>query len=107
MMGKTDLHELRQSIRKESRAREKAAAAADAGPKLTAQQLKVVRKAVDGDGIVEWSRTRGLGSSSWERMMTRLCGLGLFRGYVHGGYEITDAGRAADRRPQAGQPHAD
>ena len=31
MMGRTDLHELRQSIRKESRAREKAAAAADAG----------------------------------------------------------------------------
>jgi hypothetical protein len=107
MMGKTDLHELRQSIRKESRAREKAAASADAGPKLTAQQLKVVRRAVDGNGIVEWGRTRGLASSSWERMMVRLCGLGLFRGYVHGGYEITDAGRAADGRPQAGRPVAD
>lgn len=107
MMGKTDLHELRQSIRKESRAREKAAAAADAGPKLTAQQLKVVRRAVDGNGIVEWGRTRGLASSSWERMMARLCGLGLFRRYVHGGYEITDAGRAADGRPQAGRPIAD
>ena len=107
MMGKTDLHELKQSIREESRAREKAAAAADAGPRLTAQQLKVVRKAVDGNGIVEWGGTRGLASSSWERMMARLCGLGLFRGYVRGGYEITDAGRAADGRPQAGRAAAD
>ncbi len=39
--------------------------------------------------------------------MARLCGLGLFRGYVHGGYEITDAGRAADGRPQAERPAAD
>lgn len=103
MMGKTDLHELRQSIRAQNRKRENAAASADAAPKLTAPQLKQVQRAVDGKGIVEWGRTRGLASASWERMMERLCALGLFRRYVHGGYEITDTGRAAHLRQRDGR----
>ena len=34
----------------------------------------------------------GMGRASWERMMERLAKHGLVRPYVHGGYEITDAG---------------
>jgi hypothetical protein len=104
MMGKTDLHELRKSVREQNRKREKAAASAEAVPKLTAPQLRQVHRAVDGNGLVEWQRTRGLASASWERMMERLCTLGLFRRYVHGGYEITDAGRAVHVRQRGGRP---
>jgi hypothetical protein len=37
----------------------------------------------------------GLGAAAKRRMMDRLCIMGLFTKYVHGGYEITAAGRAA------------
>ncbi len=39
--------------------------------------------------------TTGFGVTSSERMAQRLCELGLLKPYVHGGHEITEAGRGA------------
>jgi hypothetical protein len=47
-------------------------------------------------GVVERPHLRsGLASASWDRMMVRLEQAGYVTPYVHGGYEITDAGRTA------------
>lgn len=37
---------------------------------------------------------KGLARAAWERCAAVLCTLGLARPYPHGGYEVTDAGRA-------------
>lgn len=106
MMDKTELHELSRSVRAARRLREKAAAPAASTVSLTKAQAAQVRRAVDGNGLVEDYGTNGLARAGWIRMMERLCEAGLFRRYVHGGYEITDAGRAADGRSRPG-PTAD
>lgn len=93
MMGRSDLHEASRSIGAERRAREEAST-------LTKAQAAQVHRAVDGNGVLEHRGTNGLARAGWARMMERLCAAGLFRRYVHGGYEITDLGRAADRRPK-------
>lgn len=46
----------------------------------------------------------GLGAAAKRKMMDRLCLMGLFRPYVHGGWEITDAGRAAITAGERGTP---
>jgi predicted transcriptional regulator len=59
------------------------------------QQMKAMRLAAGHKlGVVEYMGTRGLGSSSWARMMDRLSKQGFVQPYVHGGYEITESGRA-------------
>ncbi len=63
-------------------------------PRLTrAQRMVLFNTASSASGIAEYRNTHGLGHSSWERKMIRLCELGYFRPYVHGGYEITEAGK--------------
>lgn len=96
MMSKTDLHELSRSIKAERRNREKATVPSP----LTKAQAAQVHRAVDGNGVLEHRGTNGLARAGWTRMMERLCAGGFFRTYVHGGYEITDLGRAADGRPK-------
>lgn len=98
MMGKTELHELSRSIRAEQRKRAKEAAASAPRPSLTEAQTAQVRRAVDAGGILDERIANGLARAGWTRMMERLCASGIFRRYVHGGYEITDLGRAADDR---------
>lgn len=46
-------------------------------------------------GVVERPVLRGFDRTNWDRNAATLCDAGLLRGYVHGGYEITDEGRAA------------
>ena len=101
MMGKAELHELSRSIRAEQRRRAKEAAASTSTPSLTKSQMAQVRRAVDGNGILEGRIANGLARAGWTRMMERLCAVGIFRRYVHGGYEITDLGRAADDRSKS------
>ncbi len=46
----------------------------------------------------------GWGNATFEKVMGNLCKLGYAEPYVHGGYQITDAGREALRglkEPQA------
>lgn len=65
---------------------------------LTDKQKIMLRDAatdIRGLGVVEIRGTRGLAYSAKERMAKRLCEAGYLRPYVHGGYEITDSGRAA------------
>lgn len=100
MMGKTDLHELSRSIRAGQRERARAEAGASRAVALTRAQAAQVHRAVDGNGLLEHRGTNGLARAAWTRMMERLCAAGIFRRYVHGGYEITDLGRAADGRPK-------
>lgn len=46
-------------------------------------------------GLIERPVLRGFERNTWDRNAGVLCDAGLLRGYVHGGYEITDEGRAA------------
>jgi RNA-binding protein YhbY len=63
---------------------------------LTEAQTRTLRRAADDRlGVVRWIGTRGLAAASFERMAKRLAEKGLLRAYVWGGWEITDAGRAA------------
>jgi len=61
--------------------------------RLTASQRQACERVVAKGGVLTYIGTNGLGRSAWERMMTRLCAMGLFTPYVHGGLEITEAGR--------------
>lgn len=58
-----------------------------------AQRAALERASRTADGVITKVSTSGLGYASWDRMMKRLCGLGLMKPYVHGGFEITRAGR--------------
>lgn len=65
--------------------------------KLTKAQCRELRRAANHPlGIVDtgigWG---GLQRASWHARMSALVSDGLLRPYVHGGYEITDTGRAA------------
>jgi hypothetical protein len=66
-------------------------------PDLTVpQRRELERAAADKLGVVTLQDSRrGLRSAGWERMMKRVCALGLAKPYVWGGYEITEAGRKA------------
>lgn len=63
---------------------------------ITPAHFKVLKQATEHPlGVVDHVGTiNGLGSASKRRMMHRLSVEGLFRPYVHGGWEITDKGRA-------------
>lgn len=64
---------------------------------LTEAQRRELQRADESKlGIVELlDGRRGLRRSGWERMMNRLCQRGYASPYLHGGYEITSAGREA------------
>lgn len=68
-----------------------------------AQAREMARAAAHPLGIVEARWPRGLAHAGWERMMARLTAGGLMRPYVHGGFEITAAGRAALPHPHGDQ----
>lgn len=62
--------------------------------KLTDAQRRALRNIADEPGFSpHWPK--GYARASWVRCVERLCARGLARQYVHGGYEITDAGRVA------------
>jgi hypothetical protein len=59
-----------------------------------AQRIALELAARAQSGVLERVGPRSFGNKSWERMMGRLCARGLMKPYVHGGYEITPAGRS-------------
>lgn len=64
--------------------------------KLTAPQRRELQYAANNQfGLTSRVAINRLGAASKRKMLARLCLLGLLKHYVHGGYEITDAGRAA------------
>lgn len=65
--------------------------------RLTAAQMKFLQAlAAHPLGVLAgYGTNNGLGSAARRRMVARLNAAGLTRNYVHGGIEITDAGRAA------------
>lgn len=66
--------------------------------KPTKPQVKWLEKAAnDPRGVVQLGWRGGFEWVSWKRMMERMCAKGWFTEYRHGGYEITEAGRAALR----------
>lgn len=68
--------------------------------KLTLGQRKRLEwAAMEPRGLVVCRAGKGWGKHSWEKMMEILQERGLVKPYVHGGYEITDAGRALVARP--------
>ena len=77
-------------------------------PKFTPAQWRALEEL--GQGRAERLWPRGQALAAWERMMNGLCARGLATPYVHGGYEITVAGRAAlnrtspTRSPTSPQP---
>ena len=68
---------------------------------LTSAQVKgleLAARSLLGVAVCHWPK--GLARAAWERMMVRLCKLGLCEEYVHGGYQILPAGRdALTRKP--------
>jgi hypothetical protein len=63
---------------------------------LTDPQRKALEEAARSPlGVVEITTINGFGSRSKRLMFQRLMRDGYVREYVHGGYEITDAGRAS------------
>ncbi len=63
--------------------------------KLTAAQRKWLARA-DARGVIAWIGTRGLAESNWRKVMERLTEMGLVEPYVHGGFELTAAGRRVE-----------
>lgn len=62
--------------------------------KVTAPMRRGLAELVGArDGHVDKLWPKGFAKASWNRMMDRLCALGLARPYLHGGYQITGAGR--------------
>ncbi len=67
-----------------------------ASPLLTnTQRVRLQQAARHELGLVELQAGQRYGGASIVRSMQRLCELGLFVPYVHGGWQITDLGRAA------------
>lgn len=64
---------------------------------MTKGQMRELQKAADSPiGVVESPINRpGFARQAWRNMMERAAEAGLCKRYVHGGYEITDAGRKA------------
>lgn len=65
--------------------------------KLTkAQRVTLERAASNPSGLIEarigWG---GLQRAAWHARMSNIVAMGFLAPYVHGGYEITPAGRAA------------
>lgn len=64
--------------------------------KLTKPQRKVLEQAAaDKLGLVPHPHRQSFGGTSFDKMLARLRDEGLVGRYVHGGFVITDAGRAA------------
>lgn len=63
---------------------------------LTDNQRNMLdRAAANKLGVVERPYLPGFEGVTWDRNARKLCERGYLRPYVHGGYEITDAGRKA------------
>lgn len=63
---------------------------------LTEARLRILDAAARHKlGLVERPYVIGFARTSWDRNANKLIDLGFLVPYVHGGYEITDAGRAA------------
>lgn len=78
-------------------------AIAGSAGKLTKATIRDLRQAADNRlGVLtphpSWG---GLQRASWHARMSRHVADGMFSSYVHGGYEITDAGRAALAQQEA------
>jgi hypothetical protein len=57
------------------------------------QRIMLRRAAANALGVVEKPHLPGFEGVTWDRNATKLCKLGLLKPYVHGGHEITEAGR--------------
>jgi len=65
-------------------------------PRLTEPRLRILRAAAkDKLGLVERPYLTGFERVSWDKNAAYLSNRFLLSPYVHGGFEITDAGRAA------------
>lgn len=68
--------------------------------KLTEPWRRELRIAAeDPRGVRDRHLSSGYLRASWHAKMSRMVEAGLFTPYVHGGYEITAAGRAALAQP--------
>lgn len=63
--------------------------------KLTPRQREVLQVHCLDSGLIPEPLYRGFERIAWNRMMASLVRDGVVKHYVHGGYEITEAGRAA------------
>lgn len=62
---------------------------------LTQNQALILRTAASAKlGVVECPYLPGFEGVTWDRNAKKLCERGYLKPYVHGGFEITDAGRA-------------
>lgn len=69
-----------------------------AAPKLTApmrRELEYAARNEFGQNNIYLGAPNGLRMAGWRRVMERLQSLGFVKPYPHGGYEITESGRAA------------
>ena len=63
--------------------------------RLTENRLRILRTAAGHKlGLVERPYLLGFERASWDRNARALVAAELLANYVHGGYEITDSGRA-------------
>jgi hypothetical protein len=63
---------------------------------LTDKQMGMLRAAASSKlSVVERPYLPGFEGVAWDRNAKRLCERGYLKPYVHGGFEITDGGRAA------------
>lgn len=76
---------------------------------LTEPQQAVLRRAVSSrpfPGLIDFADAGvgiGLRRSAWTKMMARLRDQGIVEPYVHGGFEVTAAGRDLMRRRGLGE----
>lgn len=62
---------------------------------LTQNQALILRTAASAKlGVVERPYLPGFEGVTWDHNAKKLCERGYLKPYVHGGFEITDAGRA-------------
>jgi hypothetical protein len=65
-------------------------------PNLTPNRVRILQSALsDTMGVVTRPYLPGFEGVTWDRNAKALCGCGYLKPYVHGGFEITDTGRAA------------
>lgn len=63
---------------------------------LTPNRIRILQSAMDDPmSVVTKPYMPGFEGVAWDRNAKTLCERGYLKPYVHGGYEITDAGRAA------------
>lgn len=62
--------------------------------KITAPRLRWLREA-DSQGVIRWTGARGIMENNWRNMMNAMVGDELVTPCENGGYQLTQAGRAA------------